>query len=114
MRDLKVGDRVNMFDGSYAFGINKGQYSDDCSCFNDDRNGLTILEIDLRVTENAYGKISGEYTTVCDILVTNGNGGFWFTRSRFLRLCNGYTITIDGKEITISEKSYQELKRSLV
>lgn len=113
MRDLKVGDKVDMFDGSYAFGVNKEQYSTNCNARNGDRDGLTVVRTGLRVSGQAYESTSGASTRVCDVLVTNSEGGFWFTQSRFLKLCNEHTITIDDQEITISDKSYQELKRSL-
>ena len=48
---------------------------------------------------------------LCDVLVA-GNGGFWFVPSSQLCL-HAHTITIDGKDIELSEQSFQELKKQL-
>lgn len=112
MRELKVGDKVDMHDGSYCFGINNGRYVTNCPVGTGDRQGLEVVEIELDTMEKANGNRSGPYTSVCDILVTNNKGGFWFTQSRLASLCK-HTITIDGKDINVSAESYENLKRTL-
>lgn len=106
---LQVGDKVDMHDGSYCFGIKDGGYTSYCDR-ETDRKSLTVVQINLSTMECADGTRNGDYTQVCDILVTNNNGDFWFTQSRFVKPA-AHTITIDGKDIVISDESFANLKK---
>ncbi len=120
MRKLQVGDKVNMYDGSYCFGIQHGRFTTWCSHANGEREGLLVADTDLEVLGEAddltASKIGGEFNEVCDILVTNNNGGYWFTQSRLVRLCElEHTVSFDGGDVvTISDQSYQALRKALV
>jgi len=113
MRDLKVGDKVDMKDGSWSFGVNKGEYSGSPNNFNGDRDGLTVIETDLRVMKDCNDDKSGTFSGISDILVTDGKSGFWFAKSSQCKLCD-HTIEIDGKKIEMSAKSYENLKQQLL
>ncbi|HDY88364.1 MAG TPA: hypothetical protein ENH82_09675 [bacterium] len=110
MRKLKTGDKIDITDGSYVFGICNGQYSEHCNHQNGDREGLTVIAVDLHAMADCREPTSGEFSNVCDILATDNEGNYWFIRSDFVQLCN-HTITIDGKKIEISGKSYEALKK---
>lgn len=117
MRKFQVGDVVNMHDGSYCFGIQNGKYVMNCGGYVrgfDDREGLIVVDTDLDVMQHAEGRRTGPYTEVNDLLVTNGKGGYWFTQSGFVRLAKPKrTLTLDtGEKVTISDESYQELRKN--
>ena len=60
---------------------------------------MRVVDIGFSVMKNVEAKSFGEFTTVCDILVTNDRGGFWFTQSRFADLVKEEKmVTVDGKE----------------
>ena len=112
MRKLKVDDKVNIKDGSYAFGIENGRYTRSSNC--DKREGLAVISTGLKTMRDADEERSGEYTQVCDLLVTDNDGGYWFTQSRFVEPVDPiHTIVIDGAEIEISDKSFKALKKQL-
>ena len=123
MNKFKKGDKVNIYDGSYVFGIKNGGYSTYCDSRNDNRKNLTVVETGLSVVELRYKDskyndechLSGPYSAVNDLLVTDNNGSFWFTQSRF---CNpvepNHHIVIDGKTIVLSHKSFLALREQLV
>lgn len=115
MENLKVGDVVNMRDGSWSFGIKNGNYSSYCPSNKvGDRKNLRIVETGLDTMKHSGDNRSGEYCAICDILVTNDNGGFWFTQSRFLTLVNKkHIIVIDGKEVEIDDKTFQAIKKAM-
>lgn len=115
MRELRVGDKVDVHDSSYCFGVRNDKYSTHISNFNDSRKGLIVIKTGLEVMEYPGGETSGVYSKVNDILATDGDGGYWFIQSRFVRLCTpDHTISFDGSEpVTISDQSYQALKKSL-
>ena len=102
MRALKVGDKVDMDDGSKIFGIDNGEYSVYCDHRNGDRINLTVKQIGLRIVpdiDNRYenGCLAGR--DVCTILVADGKGNFWFVPDDQLRLVKPEKmITINGKE----------------
>ena len=122
MSKFKVGDKVNIFDGSYCFGIQNGKYSDYCDCRDGSRNNLTVVATDLSVVKlrdysNAeQNNLSGEFSAVNDLLVTDGRGNFWFTQSRFCRPVEPtHTLVIEGVgTITLSHKQYLALREQLV
>lgn len=106
---LKVGNRVNVRDKSYSFGIQNGDYSPRL----DSMENLLIVHVDLDTIRH-----TGEdkkYCGVNDLLVTDGRSGFWFTQSRFCRLIDK-EIEIryfsDGKDVTnrISDETKRNLK----
>lgn len=108
--NLKVGDQVDMHDGSYCFGIKDDKYTTNCSGI--ERKGLTVIEIGLNTMKMANGTREGDHTQVCDILVTDNKGGFWFTQTRFMKPPT-FIITIGGKDIVISAESFASLKKQL-
>lgn len=107
---LKAGDKVDMFDRSWAFGIENGEYTSYVPMKN-----LIIVQINLNVMEDASGQNSGQFSEVCDLLVTNGIGDFYFVPSRFCKPVNK-KIEIryfsDGKDMTdqISDETKRNLK----
>jgi len=120
MNKFNVGDKVNIHDSSYIFGIKDGEYSRDCDYRGGNRNNLTVVATDLSVVKlrdypgAAQNNLSGRFTAVNDLLVTDGKDNFWFTQSRFCRPVKpDHIITIDGKGIRISHESYENLKEQL-
>ncbi|HDY88531.1 MAG TPA: hypothetical protein ENH82_10540 [bacterium] len=109
MQDLKIGDKVDLVDGRYAFGIKGGEFTNSCNKY--ERNGLTILATGLRVLKDYCWEANHE--TCSDVLVTNGQGDYWFTRMEYLRPCKRI-IVIDGQTIEISDESFENLKRQLL
>ena len=108
MRDLIVGDIVSIVDGSYVFGIRKGEYSEQCGFCNGDRNGLRVVALGINVMSwGPDGCRTGRPSRLCNTLVTDGHGSFWFAPDRGLRLSNPpQMVTINGKlwsEDTIAE-----------
>lgn len=107
MSKLKAGDKVDIRDGSYSFGIKNGEYSIGLLTGSDSlRTGLTVVQTDLCVKRDLH-----DATKICDILVEK-DGNFWFALSRFADLAE-HIIIIDDKEIKLSNKSFQELKNQL-
>lgn len=74
---FKPGDKVKVRDRSYNFGIDCGEYSTSIG-----HGNLTVVATGLTAMRGGH-RLFGEYTQVCDLLVTDGNGGFWFTQTRF-------------------------------
>lgn len=114
MQKLKIGDRIYVNDGSYSFGIKNGQYSRLIGDRNNvPRQQYIIIKTGLRAMRDINKINSGEYTTVCDILITDGDGDFFFTQEKFVKLVEfEHIVVFNGDEpITISHKSYQELKK---
>ena len=123
MNKFKKGDKVNIRDGSYIFGIKDGGYSAYCGSGDDSRRNLIVVETGLSVVElkskdSRYGTsvhLSGPYSAINDLLITDNNGSFWFTQSRFCDHAeSNHTIIIDGKIIILSHKSFLALKEQLV
>lgn len=115
MEKFKKGDKVNIRDGSYIFGIQNGEYSEYCNNRDKSRKNLTVIRIGLTVLCKLDRDMTGTFSVVNDMLVTDNYGDYWFTQSRF---CNpaesNHTIIIDGKSITLSHKSFLALKEQLV
>lgn len=106
---LKIGDRINVRDRSYGFGIQNGKF-----VFVIPMKNLVIVEIGLRVTRNAFGKTEGTFSELCDLFITDEIGGFYFIPSQDCELINK-EIEIryfsDGEDIT--DKISDETKRNL-
>ena len=112
-RKLRVGDRINCRDGSYCFGIKDGEYCSHISNINSDRDNLKIVSVGIAAKEKYIfqGNDTGQY---CDILATDGHGDFWFLQSNTCKLIpQMHTIKLDGKEIEISDESFENLKKQL-
>jgi len=112
----KVGDRVNVYDGSWSFGIYNGKY---CGCMPhkpfEIRQNLLVIETNLSVMENANGGRQGQYSEICDLLITDEGGNFWFIRSEFCKSANKeieIRYFADGKDVTnkISNKTKRNLR----
>lgn len=76
---MKIGDKVTMRDGSYSFGIQDGQYG---SIHGIDERVLAIVQTGLHVMRDYRGRTSGTFNTICDLLITDGEGNFFFAQSR--------------------------------
>ena len=119
MRGLRIGDKVKVRDGSYNFGIAKGKYTehlDNLYSMYGDAAELEVIATGLSVATqvlSAHFKTDGLYCQVNDTLVADGNGNYWFTQERFLKLVTTHAITIDGKTIKLSDKSFENLKKQL-
>ncbi len=110
---LKVGDKIEMFDGSYAFGVKNGRY-DTLSCCQSKRP-FTVIRVNLStLSYTQRPNVPGQFDRTADILITDSNNGYWFVPSRFARLISTHTVTFDnGKAIAISDESYEALKNQL-
>jgi hypothetical protein len=112
---FEVGDKVNIKDVSYSFGFSNGEFNGFIPF--DQRENLTIIETGLSVTTKANGYIDSIHYMVNDLALTNGEGGFWFTQSRFCEpvdkqievryFCNGRDVTDN-----ISEETKRNLRDS--
>ncbi len=112
---LKVGDRIRMFDGSYAFGIKNGRYS--LLHFPEIKQIFTVVEINLLTARRSEVEREelGHPVTVADILITDSMEGFWFVPSRFAkRIPPKNTITIDGNSVEISDESFEALRKQFL
>ena len=121
MNKFKKGDKVNITDGSYCFGIKNGEYSNYCNCFDGSRKNLTVIETGLCVAKTkgileGTNDLSGEFSAVNDLLVTDNRGSFWFTQSRFCQpVETSHRVVLDGfGTITLTHKQYLSLKEQLV
>ena len=93
---IKVNDVVNLIDGHYAFGIRNGRYvSGDRHWGGGDGESnilknMTVIEIGISVMKLGSKHISFNRSTddsqVCDLLVTDNNGSFWFVASRHVEI----------------------------
>jgi len=109
---LKVGDTVEMFDGSYAFGVKNGGYDTLWRC--SERGPFTVIVVGLKTTINAKQRMCDRSPATANILIGDNDGGFWFVPSRFARKLNKHTITFDnGDAIEISDESYRALRNQL-
>ena len=110
---LKVEDKIEMFDGSYAFGVKNGRY-DTLSCCQS-KGPFTVIRVNLNTLGYTQRpNVLGQFDRTADILITDNNGGFWFVPSRFAQCVPTHTVTFDnGEAITISDESYEALKNQL-
>lgn len=104
----KIGDKVEILDLSYSFGIWKDRlvhHMHGRGKWEVAATGLTVIAEE--------GKASGPYSRVNDVLLKNGEGDFMFIRSEFLKREKGsfHTITIDGVDLEISNESYRAFKK---
>ena len=111
---MNVGDRVNVFDVSWSFGIYNGQYRHRIPLGNIRKN-LVVVKTGLSIMKNPYGKTTGEYREQNDLLVTDKHGNFWFIQSRFCELVNKeieVRYYCDGKDVTdsISDETKKDLR----
>ena len=119
MNKFKKGDKVNITNGSYCFGIRNGEYNNYCSLSDGSRRNLTVIETGLSVakTKGVLGPndLSGEYSAVNDLLVTDNKGSFWFTQSRFCQpVETSHRVVLDGYgALTLTHKQYLSLKEQL-
>lgn len=110
---LKVGDKIKMLAGAYAFGVKNGKYDnlDYCS----QKGPFTVVKAGLKITIDIKVCMSNKQPAIADILITDNNGGFWFVPSQFAHRIPTHTIRFDdGTAIEISDASYEALKRQLV
>jgi hypothetical protein len=108
---IRKGDRINVTDGSWVFGVCDGEYQNGISNGGNNRDHLLVVSDGLQVSNNGTG--DGMKDDPCQVLATNGNGDFWFVPEKHCRLVDKHRITIDGKDIDLSEESFNELKRQL-
>ena len=105
---LKVGDKIEMFDGSYAFGVKNGRFDELYHCTK--KGPFIVVAVDLKTTVNVKQRMSNNNLAIADILITDNNGGFWFVPSKFARRVV-HKITLDGSpDIKINEEMYEFLK----
>ena len=112
MRKLKVGDVVDIKDPSWSFGIKNGEYS--CGASDGRLDNLTVIGTGLNTMNHANDDRTGQYTAICDILVTDGGNGFWFTQERFCEVVSPeieVKYFCDGEDVTDSISS--QTKRNL-
>ncbi len=109
---LKVGDKIVVFDGSYAFGVKNGKYDELPYC--QSKGPFTVVKTDLKTLGYTGYATTGQYNATADILITDNNGGFWFVPSRFARCVPTHMVTFDnGETIMISDESYEALYNQL-
>jgi hypothetical protein len=103
--NIKVGDTVTYSDNSYAFGCGVTEWGGLLHGVIE-AGKLTVIGIGFKVVRNVnHGK-------PCDLMLKDKDGVIWFAPS-FLAKPKCRAINIDGKEIRLSEESFQELKRQL-
>ena len=103
---FKIGDKVTMTDHSYNFGVNNGQWNTDCPT---GRN-LSVIKTDLSAKRS-----NSSFDDYCDLLVTDGDGGFWFVLSGLCKLVDKkieVRYFCDDKDVTdkISDETKENLK----
>ena len=109
---LKVGDEIEMFDGSYAFGVKNGKFDGLYYCTT--KGPFIVVAVGLKTTVNVEQRMCDNSLAIADILITDNNNGYWFVPSQFARRVPTHTVTFDnGKAITISDESYEALKNQL-
>ena len=110
---MKIGDKVNVFDRSYGFGVCNGQFVREGIPIGLTDNAV-IVQTNLFVMQNVDGDRYGRYREQNDLIVRDIRGGLWFTQSRFCKLV-GKKIDVryfcGGKDITDSISD--ETKRNL-
>ncbi|KKL93305.1 hypothetical protein LCGC14_1876040 [marine sediment metagenome] len=112
---LKIGDKIEITDGSYLFGVKNGKYSMHPRFRN--KELFTVVEINLSTARKSlvdYEKF-GHPDTIASILITDNEGGFWFTPRRFIvQTTPKHTIIIDGNPIKISDNSFEALRKQFL
>ena len=109
MQEFKIGDKINVVDGSWAFGIRNDKYTENIPLSN--REGLTVIQTEICVCRPCLFYPVGN----CDLLVTDCDGGYFFAISDLCELA-GKKIELryfcDGKDVTddISSEAKKNLK----
>ena len=104
---MKKGDVVQASQSSFSFGMANGDYSNTVPIY----TPLAVVALDKSTRRDCY--ISrNDPECICDALVTDEKGNFWFVPSRYL-VPKLHTITIAGKDIEISHESYLNMKKQL-
>lgn len=111
---LKVGDKVNVEDVSWSFGIYKGRYSPRMP-YGKQGEVFIVIQTGLDVMKDSDGARTGSLFEQCDLLVTDEHGGYWFTQSENCKLVNKeieVRYFSDGKDVTdrISDETKRNLK----
>lgn len=113
MKIFRVGDKIKLTDDSYSFGI----YNRALSWGAERGSALTVVRTGMSVTRFPDDKLRGNdpYCKINDLLVTDGDGNFWFTQSRFCKSVDKkieLRYFVDGKDVTdkISDETKQGLK----
>ncbi len=110
---FNVRDQIEVYDGSWSFGIVDGKISS--LTFTKDKAPYTVVNTGLNVMRHSEGTRKGIFEEKCDLLVKDKEGNFWFVQSRLSeKYVETHPIIIDGKTINISEESYQSLKKALL
>lgn len=105
---IKKGEIVVVMDNSYNFGVQHDSYRGTHGVFGDP---LRVVEIGLSVMKDPLrNSTTGEFCAICDLLVTDERGGFWFVSSRLVKqtkkkievrfVCDGEDVTDDMSEET--------------
>ena len=111
--EFKKGDKVNIVDGSYSFGYDgKEKRFERFGCGGNTGKTFTVESTDHRAMRDIHEDRGGQYTAVCDTLVSCDDGSFYYTQQRFLRPAKR-VIVIDERRIEISQESFDSLKRQL-
>ncbi len=113
MSKLKIGDKVEVLDPSYLFGVMNGHYNEP---YHNDRpwdGPFTVIATKLNtIMQNDKMMFNGQLA-VADILITDDDGGFWFAQSCFLKRVF-HTITFDdGSAMEINDVMFGALKQTL-
>ena len=111
---MKKGDKVKIRDFSYSQCVVGCKLQDYNGLFGDAKGEFVVVEVDCKFPQTVNQKYwypdGKEYNDT--VLQSIQSGRVVFIEERFLVPAQ-HTITIDGKEITISHEFYQALKRSL-
>lgn len=109
---LKVGDKIELLDGSYALGVKNGGFDRLWYC--QQKGSFTVIKTGLKTLGNTNNHTSGQFNATADILITDNDGGFWFVLSKLAKRIPPHTITFDkGIAFAISDESYEALKQQL-
>lgn len=104
---MKAGDKVKITDTSYTKCVNgRGEIIEPSACKTHKLPAILVAKDCVLPGQDYAGLRNNAIVQICD---TKQLVFIDIKQLTFLE----HTITIDGKEITISDKSYQELKRSL-
>jgi len=103
---IKVGDRVDVFDAPYVFGVCNGKYTHKCQ-------GAFQKNLLVIATGLSLRRVGGSSYFIANTLLTDSMGNYWFVHRTDCRLVN-HIIVIDGKKIEISHESWENLRTQLL
>lgn len=93
---FKIGDKIEITDGSYAFAIYNGKFEKHLPV--NMKSNITVATINLAVEKHG-----DTFSEGCDLMVTDGDGNYAFTQSRLCKsvetqieiryFCNGEDVT---------------------